>query len=168
MIGGGFAWDQSRGPHSSWEVDANSYPHWQRDRDCTQRRPGKNFEKYLTNECTWIYLQPLTWAQKLFKEGSNIIDGAPKLSERSRAGTVAPTRSSTPSKPFTNNSKAPSMEKNAKIPGLFLAKAEKASRKRPVPSSKREGKNTNHVKKPIEVTASCTGICAASFKIFRL
>ena len=99
-------------------------------------------------------LQPLTWAQKLFKEGSYIIDGAPKPSELSRARTVAPTRSSTPSKPFPNNSKAPSMEKHVKIPGLFLAKAEKASPKRPVPFSKREGKNTNHVK-PIKVIVSC-------------
>ena len=95
-------------------------------------------------------LQPLTWAQKLFKEGSNINDGAPKPCELSRAKAVAPTRSPTPSTPFPKNSKALSMKKHGKIPGLFLAKA---SRKRPVPSSKGEGE------KPIEVTASCTGIC---------
>ena len=72
-----------------------------------------------------IFLQPPTWAQRLFKEDrGDVVMTKPQQSTsvKTAASEICSTIPPIPSCAFPNNSKAASMQQHNRIPGLFTIK----------------------------------------------
>ena len=109
------------------------------------------------------FLQPHTWAQKLFKEENLDVKKTTNPSQPTHAGdgkAVEDKYSTTqriPTSGFPTNSKASSMEQHNAIPGLFIAKKDEARPKKPKTSTKRKletvlDTSLNQALKPQQVT----------------
>ena len=137
--------DQLKGgkcqPDSTTEVYDDSNPNWRGNQDCSRGRPGMmaSFNAmlkkwYLAFIQFLFFLQPPTWAQRLFKEdeegkGDKIMTkpSQPTFSKTAFSETCS-TIPLIPSCAFPNNSMAATLQKHDQIPGLFTTTLKKSNR----------------------------------------